>query len=175
LAAGLSSGRHVDCECEPNDCFEHRETIMRQQTGNLSNAERTISALAGLALSLVAMRRGGPVIRALTGTAGASLLARAFAGHCAMKAAVTGQSSLRQGLWDQWCRMSNTGSTVWEGLPGSPAHADKSRAVDESVNESFPASDPPASRLPDEPPVNAEAKWEAARAAERGRDPTRSS
>lgn len=38
-------------------------------------------------------------------------------------------------------------------------------AVDESVNDSFPASDPPASRLADVPPANAEAKWDAARAA----------
>jgi hypothetical protein len=38
-------------------------------------------------------------------------------------------------------------------------------AVDESVNDSFPASDPPASRLADEPPANAEAKWDAVRAA----------
>jgi hypothetical protein len=44
---------------------------------------------------------------------------------------------------------------------------EKSRAVDESVEESFPASDPPASRLPDEPPANAEAKWRAAAAAGR--------
>jgi hypothetical protein len=34
--------------------------------------------------------------------------------------------------------------------------------VDESVKESFPASDPPSSHLPDEPPVNADAKWAAA-------------
>ena len=33
----------------------------------------------------------------------------------------------------------------------------ESRAVDSASMESFPASDPPGSHLPDEPPVNAEA------------------
>jgi hypothetical protein len=42
-----------------------------------------------------------------------------------------------------------------------PMKAATSRAVDDSIKESFPASDPPASRIPDVPPVNAEAKWEA--------------
>jgi hypothetical protein len=48
-------------------------------------------------------------------------------------------------------------------MPGSPLHQQRSDAIDESGDESFPASDPPASHLPDEPPVNAEAKWAAAR------------
>ena len=37
--------------------------------------------------------------------------------------------------------------------------------VDESVRESFPASDAPASGVPDKPPANADAKWAAADAA----------
>jgi hypothetical protein len=37
--------------------------------------------------------------------------------------------------------------------------------VDQRIDDSFPASDPPASHLPDEPPANAEAKWAAAKAA----------
>lgn len=36
------------------------------------------------------------------------------------------------------------------------------RSVDESAKDSFPASDPPASHLPDKPPANAEEKWENA-------------
>jgi hypothetical protein len=44
-----------------------------------------------------------------------------------------------------------------------------SKAVDESVRESFPASDPPATRRPDEPPVNADAKWAAAADAQKTR------
>jgi hypothetical protein len=38
-------------------------------------------------------------------------------------------------------------------------------AVDKSLQATFPASDPPASHLKDEPPANAAAKWDAARAA----------
>jgi len=40
--------------------------------------------------------------------------------------------------------------------------AAKSAAVDAASKDSFPASDPPATQGPDEPPANAEAKWKAA-------------
>jgi hypothetical protein len=40
--------------------------------------------------------------------------------------------------------------------------AASAQAIDASLKETFPASDPPASRLPDEPPANADAKWKAA-------------
>jgi hypothetical protein len=141
---------------------------MTEQTGNLSSAERAVSALGGLALSLITLRGRNPLLRAVAGLASGSLLARAYAGHCGIKAAVSKHTSLREGLSDQWRRMSGRGTPSTEGLPGSPAHAAKSSSVDESVEESFPASDPPASRLGDEPPVNADAKWETARAAEDG-------
>ena len=39
-------------------------------------------------------------------------------------------------------------------------------AVDEAEDESFPASDPRSSLIPDEPPANADAKWAAAAAAD---------
>jgi hypothetical protein len=144
------------------------ETSMTEQTGNLSAAERTVSALSGVALSLIMLRSKNPLVRALTGLAAAGLGARAYAGHCGIKAAVMKQVSLGEGLSDQWGRMSHRENPPGSGLPRSPTHDAKSRAVDESLEESFPASDPPASRLPDEPPVNAEAKWETARAAEPG-------
>jgi hypothetical protein len=38
----------------------------------------------------------------------------------------------------------------------------QSRAMDESARQSFPASDPPASHVPDVPPSNAGDKWAAA-------------
>jgi hypothetical protein len=40
-----------------------------------------------------------------------------------------------------------------------------SEALDDSLKSTFPASDPPASRLPDVPPANAAAKWKAAEAS----------
>jgi hypothetical protein len=63
----------------------------------------------------------------------------------------------------QWDRMWSVGR---EGQ-GGQTHACYEQAIDCSVNDSFPASDPPASRLPDEPPSNAEAKWQAARSTGR--------
>ena len=42
------------------------------------------------------------------------------------------------------------------------AAAPASKKIDESIKQSFPASDPPGSCIPDEPPANAEAKWAAA-------------
>ena len=46
-----------------------------------------------------------------------------------------------------------------------PARARSSEAVDDSLKSTFPASDPPASHLPDVPPANAAAKWKAAEAS----------
>ena len=129
---------------------------MTRQTGNLSGAERTLSALVGLSFSMAALRGGSPLMRLLNGLTGAALLARSYAGHCAVKAALSGESSF--GLRPR-TRETDNGSDR-QRPPGST-----SDAVDTAVNDSYPASDPPASRLPDEPPINAEAKWEAARGA----------
>jgi hypothetical protein len=46
----------------------------------------------------------------------------------------------------------------------STARPAKSEAVDESLKETFPASDPPAHHGSDQPPANADAKWKAAAA-----------
>jgi len=47
-----------------------------------------------------------------------------------------------------------------------PTRAASTKGVDDALKDTYPASDPPASHLPDEPPANAEAKWQAAAAAE---------
>jgi hypothetical protein len=44
----------------------------------------------------------------------------------------------------------------------SAAPRTTSDAVDDGLKDTFPASDPPASHLPDEPPANVESKWAAA-------------
>jgi hypothetical protein len=83
-----------------------------QERGNLSGGERIGSALLGAGLTLLAARRGGPLFRVFSGVVGSSLIGRAFAGHCAMKAAWTGQSSLGQGIADQWQHTSEIGRRV---------------------------------------------------------------
>jgi hypothetical protein len=142
---------------------------MKEQTGNLSTAERILSGAIGSALTLLAMQRGRPLLRMAAGIAGSAMLTRAAAGHCAAKSALLGHSTLTEGIKDQWCHLTKRSGRLRDGLPGSPVHSQKSEAVDQSVEESFPASDPPASHLPDEPPANADAKWAAARAAGRVR------
>jgi hypothetical protein len=120
------------------------------------------SAVAGLILPAL-FRRRSRILRALAGIAGSALVARAVAGHCGVKSALAGQTGLAQGLRDQWNCLSRLGrQSEPTGLPGSPAHHQLSGAIDEAVEQSFPASDPPASRLPDEPPSNAADKWRAA-------------
>jgi hypothetical protein len=85
---------------------------MLEQTGNLSRGERIGSALLGVGLTLLATRRGGVLSRVLGGVIGTSLLGRALAGHCGMKAALTGESTLKQGLADQWRRTSEMGRGI---------------------------------------------------------------
>lgn len=70
-------------------------------------------------------------------------------------------------LWEQRGRPHGRAEEDWfaaeKRLRGEGA-AD-SRAVDESIRESFPASDAPSNSPPDQPPVNAEEKWAAAESA----------
>ncbi len=87
---------------------------------------------------------------------------------------------LAYSLWEQRGKPEGDAERHWfeaERLLGAQPRTDNQR-VDESVRESFPASDAPASGLPDKPPVNADSKWAAADAAKprkgRGRSSTTS-
>ena len=60
------------------------------------------------------------------------------------------------------------------------SHSERRKAhekIDQAVDESFPASDPPAVHVADEPPVNASDKWDAvnkaAQPGKRGRSTVR--
>lgn len=70
-------------------------------------------------------------------------------------------------LWEARGRPGGSAERDWDEaerqLSGDEtANPSLSKAVDESLEETFPASDPPASHGIDEPPANADAKWKAA-------------
>ena len=74
---------------------------------------------------------------------------------------------LAYSLWEQGGKREGDAERHWleaERLLGAKPRTDNQR-VDESVRESFPASDAPASGLPDKPPANADRKWAASDAA----------
>lgn len=68
------------------------------------------------------------------------------------------QQELAYRLWEERGRPEGRPEEDWfeaERRLRSDQHDSESAAVDEAVRESFPASDPPASGLPDKPPANA--------------------
>src|SRR5262245_38780912 len=77
-------------------------------------------------------------------------------------------------LWEQRGRPHGRSEEDWfaaeKRLSGEGTAS--SRAVDESVKESFPASDAPSSNVPDAPPVNAEEKWAARKKPPRRKNAT---
>jgi hypothetical protein len=78
---------------------------------------------------------------------------------------------LAYSLWQQRGKPDGDADEHWfeaERLLGAGGRMDNQR-VDESVRESFPASDAPASGLPDKRPANADSKWAAADAAKQPR------
>ena len=77
------------------------QTMGRSVGQNVGGVERWVSVVAGLGLTLAALRGGGFLRRATTGAAGLSLLTRGISGYCGMKAALTGQTSLGEGLKEQ--------------------------------------------------------------------------
>ncbi len=72
-------------------------------------------------------------------------------------------------LWVARGRTSGSAERDWleaERQLSSAPRAATPTGVDDALKDSYPASDPPATHLPDEPPANAEAKWEAAAAVD---------
>jgi hypothetical protein len=69
-------------------------------------------------------------------------------------------------LWKARGCPDGTAEQDWQDaeqqLAAPKTQAAPSEAVDASSKDSFPASDPPATHGPDEPPANAAAKWKAA-------------
>jgi hypothetical protein len=68
------------------------------------------------------------------------------------------QQELAYRLWEERGRPEGRPDEDWfeaERRLRSDQHDNDSAAVDEAIRESFPASDPPASGLPDKPPANA--------------------
>jgi hypothetical protein len=67
------------------------------------------------------------------------------------------QRELAYRLWEERGRPEGRPDEDWfeaERRLSSYEHDDQSAAVDEAAFESFPASDPPSTHLPDKPPVN---------------------
>jgi ferritin-like metal-binding protein YciE len=83
--------------------------------GNLNTFERWLSLLGGIGL-LASAARGSTAGRIARGGVGLSLLARGAAGHCAMKAALTGESSLTEGLKSQWDQLTSQVSQIRQAV-----------------------------------------------------------
>ena len=84
-------------------------------------------------------------------------------------------SELAYHLWEARGRPEGTAERDWHDaerqLSASAVDTAKTAdeaAIDEALKDSFPASDAAASQLPDVPPVNADAKWEAAGVVRKG-------
>jgi ferritin-like metal-binding protein YciE len=80
---------------------------MNVQTGNVGPIERWLSLIGGAALTLAALGRGGLLRRAALGATGASLMIRGSTGYCAVKGALAGETSVRDGLSEQWSRLKS--------------------------------------------------------------------
>lgn len=79
---------------------------------NVGSAERWLSALGGLALLISAARGRGVAGRLARGGAGLSLIARGATGYCAMKGAMQGDATFREGLQEQWRRLTSSAGGV---------------------------------------------------------------
>ncbi|HEY8538086.1 MAG TPA: DUF892 family protein [Steroidobacteraceae bacterium] len=85
--------------------MRHRLSRLGAEPGNLSENERWLSAAAGLALAVTAARSRGAVGKLLLAAAALPMIARGATGYCAMKSAITGETTLKQGMQEQLRRV----------------------------------------------------------------------
>lgn len=104
-----------------------RRFSLAERPGNLSRAERWLSMIGGVGLLLAATRGGAAGRLARTGV-GVSLLARGATGFCAVKAALQGESTLGDGLREQWRRLSESVAST-KALSGPSAQIDNMEAL----------------------------------------------
>jgi ferritin-like metal-binding protein YciE len=72
---------------------------------NVGPVERLLSLVTGVGLSLAALRRSTLLGRSAASAAGVMLIARGVTAYCPVKGAVAGDSSLQEGLREQWSRV----------------------------------------------------------------------
>ncbi|EWY38821.1 hypothetical protein N825_10010 [Skermanella stibiiresistens SB22] len=102
---------------------------------NLSQVERWTSMLGGVVLAAAGLRRGG-VQGAIMGVAGGLLAARGMSGHCAIKAMIEERSGEGGYSAGDYLEADRRGSGTTSDRPWN--------RVDEALDQSFPASDPPS-------------------------------
>lgn len=113
---------------------------MNSQRGNLRNGERIASAVFGVGLTMIAARRGSPVLRWLAGVAGTSLIGRAVAGHCGMKAAITGRSTLKEGMQEQWRHTTEIGHQLAQSVRRAGSDSQRVHRVEKIIEVDQPVS-----------------------------------
>ncbi|MDQ3555749.1 MAG: DUF2892 domain-containing protein [Gemmatimonadota bacterium] len=120
---------------------------------NVGTPERWGSTAAGGALLAAAVKRGG-LGGILLGLGGAALVQRGVTGHCQVYGAL-GLDTHDFGSSEE---ISPSGREVDEELLRRPARAGGWSEVDEALDESFPASDPPSFTRPPHlgPPAHGE-------------------
>jgi ferritin-like metal-binding protein YciE len=85
--------------------FGFTRSIHSSRLGNLTERERWISTVLGAGLTLGSLAGGGFLRRLALSAGGLTLITRGLGGYCGMKAAVSGQATLREGMREQWERV----------------------------------------------------------------------
>jgi uncharacterized membrane protein len=76
----------------------------------------------------------------LAGLTGTSLIGRAIAGHCGMKAALTSQSTLKEGMRDQWRHTTEIGSRLARSVGARGTDGHRVERVEKIIDVEQPVS-----------------------------------